>query len=608
VVHNISQTVDAHAATPRAEYNPYVQLSEDREAMTPKFDSLLTRRLLLHQNAHLKVDVTPSSPFGSGLLRRAYEVSVVLPRGRPMVEPPPLTIEEEAHRQPFSTVRLAREPTLLELADFAESLRGRKVSLHASLQSVFARHLTSYLGSWGMDISHIPIEEESTTSDFAGQSGVKGVDRFVIIDDDVSVLRQELLRLRVETPPSSLRPRLSKRPTLANRTRSSPLVRQINTITATRPPVILIHFTSLGNYNQVRDVVSTFLGSPINAGGGSFVHPEVMVIPKPVGPRRFLTALHTAVNQPIVDPFFSPIATSPRSPGGGYFPAARTPTSDLGPGGFFDSVVEEAEDGPPKARSPLGEYPPAQASVVRTGTGLHLSLPTPGDILATSASEYFSTNKTGSAASGVVMQSPDGRPFGMFFEPPKGDMRKQSFRSPSDSVRRKARRSSMTAPDDSNTVSANSPPSSRRVSGAVNGEDGSGTSSRRSSGLRHAPEVVEVPTTASTLPLLPRTTSRRKTLPLQPATEPILAKGRDRSTTVSAARRATPSGSPITSSPKHEDDVAPPIVNQRGAKKTAVEMVAEAKVSKPGKKAGKEEVVVPPINVLIVEGKSSHGN
>ena len=39
--------------------------------------------------------------------------------------------------------------------------------------------------------------------------------------------------------------------------------------------------------------------------------PEVIVIPKPAGPRRVLTALHTAVTKPIVDPFFAPIATSP---------------------------------------------------------------------------------------------------------------------------------------------------------------------------------------------------------------------------------------------------------------------------------------------------------
>ena len=34
------------------------------------------------------------------------------------------------------------------------------VELHASLQSLFARHLTNYLAAWGMDVSHFPIEDE----------------------------------------------------------------------------------------------------------------------------------------------------------------------------------------------------------------------------------------------------------------------------------------------------------------------------------------------------------------------------------------------------------------------------------------------------------------
>ena len=47
---------------------------------------------------------------------------------------------------------------------------------------------------------------------------------------------------------------------------------------------------------------------------------EVIVIPKPAGPRHVLTALHMASIKPTIDPFFSPIAMSPISPG--LYPAA----------------------------------------------------------------------------------------------------------------------------------------------------------------------------------------------------------------------------------------------------------------------------------------------
>ncbi|KAK4686557.1 osomolarity two-component system, response regulator SSK1, partial [Tremellales sp. Uapishka_1] len=673
IVHNIYQTPNSASATPRAELNPFTRLSEESEAARPKLDSLLCRRLLQHQNAHLRTDIQPSSPLGSGMPRRAYEVSVLLPRGKPILEPVPLSVEEEAIRQPFPTIRLAREPTLGELAAFADSLRGKKVFLHASFSSVFARHLTSYLAAWGMDIVHFPTEEgeeiyrpkercvnaaqpfrhdsgyggsssatpvheASLSSSFGAMAlssstssmGGKETDRFIIVDDDVSVLRRELIRIKAEVPSLQLKPRLLKRPTLNSRTRSSPLVRQTNSLTPEPPraaSTVLIHFTSLANYNQVRDIVTSFLGVPASNGMGAFAHPEVMVIPKPVGPRRFLTALHTAVNQPLVDPFFSPIATSPRSPGGGYFPAAgRTPTgSELGRNtGFFDSVAEEsAEEDPMRshgdnhARSPLGEHPPVTAHIVRTDAGLHLSLPTPGDILATPASEYFSsaTNKSSSShASGVVMQSPDGRPFGMFFEPPMRSegARRGSFsqRVPSDSLRKRptSRKSSVATEEPAPSSPSMSPSSSRRLSLLSNGPQAAEdnvTSPRRATGLRTisglpdagGEQGVQMPTIGR------RRSSRRKTLPAADTSAPILAQGRDRSATVTqATRRKTPAGSPIVSSPTTRAE--------EGKLPAALPVRASASGTQPlkAKKAAKDEVVVPPINVLIVEDNPINQN
>jgi hypothetical protein len=42
--------------------------------------------------------------------------------------------------------------------------------------------------------------------------------------------------------------------------------------------------------------------------------PYILVLPKPAGPRRVLTAIHTAINVPILDQTYSPIATAPTSP------------------------------------------------------------------------------------------------------------------------------------------------------------------------------------------------------------------------------------------------------------------------------------------------------
>lgn len=657
IVHNIHQLSDSAAATPRAEVNPFTRLAEEKESATPKLESLLCRRMLHQQNASLKLDAQPSSPLGNGLPRRAYELSVLLPRGKPFDEPPHLSVEEEAVRQPFVSMRLAREPTLAELSDFAESLRGRKVSLLANLTSLFARHLTSYLAAWGLDISHIPIEEDSDRRNLKanigrqdsgyggsvgstpgtehvvglpplGSAASRDTDKFIIIDDDVTVLRRELIRIRAESNSLFLRPRMAKRPTLAGRVGWTAHARQVSAGRHLGP--VLIHFTSLGNYNLVRDVIANCLGSPWSTGAGAFAHPEVMVIPKPVGPRRFLTALHTAVNQPVVDPFFSAIATSPRSPGGGYFGgAARTPTGDIGrEGGFFDTVAEETGDEPPrtvsessgsqKARSPLGEFPPAAAQITRTETGVHLSLPTPGDILATPASEYFSNTKSGSSgASAVVMQSPDGRPFGMFFEPPKSDGRGPSYtvRGPTDSVRRKTvsrRTSGASAVDETSAASpSTTSPKNRRMStmSTVSGvTDESGNPSRR-------PSTRPGDGTSNSGDPPSGRSSRRKTLPATEA-EPIIAFGRDRSSTVTQrSRRSTPGSSPVVASPrnKNEDNETFPSVFHppRPGNKAAVtglddmhRLPVQADMPR-STQAGKEEVVVPPINVLIVEGESS---
>lgn len=556
IVHNVAQHMDSNAATPKAELNPFTRLAEQKEAATPNLDTPHSHRLLRHVNAWLKTDAVPSSPSSFGMPRHAYELYVVLNKGTPINEPTPLTAAEEADRQPFSGLMLPREPTLGELAEFADTLRGRKVNLHASLASVFARHLTSYLTAWGLDVSHIPIEEEppaaAPSTDAASPNS-----RFIIIDEDVSVLKRELGKLRPEGAPSLLRSKSMRRPGLMRNSRSTMTLRQ-------SPNTVVIHFTSLDKYHQVRDVVASL---------GNLSNLEVMVVPKPVGPRRFLTALYTAVRQPAVDPSFSPIATSPRSPQ--IASGNRTPTGVMQEG-FFDNIDPtslHAEPSITKARSPLGEYPPLPRALSNDPMRLSTAVAENEDLVTTPASEYFSrpaVNRSG--ASGVVLQSPDGRPVGMYFEPPSSLNLAILGHRPDNPPRR--------------------PPSSRQTTGetdpvSMSPPSESPNSSRRLSAASAVSDVVEQPehdTPPTTLPP-PPVPQRRKTLPTPPDSKPMIAQGRNRSSTVT--RRHTASSEPLPGRP----------------------LTGIAESTKPGSKLTKaSDVVIPPINVLIVEDNPINQN
>ncbi|KAE8219536.1 hypothetical protein CF319_g6783 [Tilletia indica] len=189
---------------------------------------------------------------------------------------------------------------------------------------------------------------------------------FVIIDDDVEVLQRELLRLQsavpmlrsalgspVQTPgfghqwdPLSQRKAASRssmpsgRPALPHRSGSNAQIQRVLAeergeayvkaaqppsgvpmqkvpSTADSPTYAIIHLTSLGNFRLVRDFVRSMIESTSaqQRAGVPLSLPEILVIPKPIGPRRLLTTLHTAVHKPLVDEFFVPIATSPLNPG-----------------------------------------------------------------------------------------------------------------------------------------------------------------------------------------------------------------------------------------------------------------------------------------------------
>lgn len=406
---------------------------------SPSLDTLFLRRLLKHVGATLATDpqqaMVPSA-------NRVCELVVHLEPGEPAAVNPSVTVTpEDAAILGYPDVHISNEPTLEQLSNFAETLRGKSVTLYASTSGSFAHHLSSYLTAWGMDVSHmstepgangeyelipdvadpavppVPTVEFSSPPD--GPPGTPpatgrkpGSDPvFVLIDDDVAVLRSRLQKIKSEQGyPLNMTSR-SKRPSLAtnHRPRSSPQVARVMGMLGNPPPqpqVVIVHFTSLANFKLVKDVIQTIL-MPTKESGAPRI-PEVIVIPKPAGPRRFLTALHTAVTRPVVDPYFVPTATSPMSPGlhsiSPFFSLSGVPKSPSGRSTASARTTSDRSNRSPKELG--GEW--------TTG-------PAPPSPLSQSDNiEYFSDAvlKLGnSSASGLLIQSPDGQPTGIFFHP-----------------------------------------------------------------------------------------------------------------------------------------------------------------------------------------------
>ena len=345
---------------------------------------------------------------------------------------------------------MAGEPSLEQLVLFADGLKGKKVTLCASMEGSFAQHLTRYLAAWGMEITHVspegvPVNRDAESPPSSktpseslpsiarilkeGENGTSGSSdpflpssqpSFIFIDDDIEVLKERLRLLRSEKSTIS-----RKRPSLAglHRPRSSPQITRSATTTPCPLPasVVIVHFTSLSNYKRIKDVVHSIISSH---SASAAPIPEVMIIPKPAGPRRFLTALYTAMMKPVVDPFFSPIATAPSSPT--FHPA----------GSFFHSYnqTEKQSNSRPVSKTPRpassrhGSDRSSQSAkditdLCKSPTPVSSPLVISGDV------EYFpeATVQLGtSPSSGLVIQSPDGQPAGIFFHP-----RQRSQRTPS---------------------------------------------------------------------------------------------------------------------------------------------------------------------------------
>ena len=335
-------------------------------------------------------------------LGRGSELTVILEHGR--IEDPPVNPDFV----PCGNVELSPEPTLQELATFSETLRGKKVTLCASSRGSFAHHLSSYLTAWGLDVSHYaldsfqprgPQDADNDAALFQSSTGPSALQTsFVLIDDNIEVLKESLQAIKADANAQN-QTSPKPRPPLIHRPKSSPqLLRGLPSLSRLVHNTTVVHFTSLANYKRVKDIVQSLVISSQKQ------LPEVLVIPKPAGPRRVLTALYTALKKPIVDPFFSPIATSPATP------ASRNPSfyfphdQQKGRQGLRPTASTRRTDSDKSMKSQDREYVPVPPSPLSISDSI----------------EYFSETamKLGtSPSSGLVIQSPDGQPAGIFFFP-----------------------------------------------------------------------------------------------------------------------------------------------------------------------------------------------
>ncbi|KAI9319232.1 hypothetical protein BX666DRAFT_2025548 [Dichotomocladium elegans] len=215
----------------------------------------------------------------------------------------------------FSGLEYTKEPTRKELEVFIEDhLKRLKMVLYAPKQSVFATHLTRYLANLNADISHIPITCYSTRATENEQEQTHlhpptptGQSLFVLIDDDVVTLERVLRGLRTPSLPSQPQSVPEKAAQQRYHRRHGSKGSQSSFGYPARVMAIIC-FGSLNKYKHIRTVIQSFASQHLSA------MPRVLVIPKPAGPLRFLTALHTAWYNPVVEPHYFPIATSPLSP------------------------------------------------------------------------------------------------------------------------------------------------------------------------------------------------------------------------------------------------------------------------------------------------------
>lgn len=572
----------------------------------PNFTSALVQRLFLRTKASFTCDL----PRRNNLPGRVCEIAFRLERGSLSAINARTAPVSDSASPLLSGTRIAKEPTLEELTQFSESLRGKKATLYACGSSSFAHHLTSYLTAWGLDVSHVspeqdgescgasepvaPASPESTQPSNASYAKPKNRQwntsesydthenasvpssgsrspslSFVFIDDDVSVLREQIQKFRAEQHSSSYSALPRKRPSFNHRPKSTSQVARAvgygpsSSIPSSGVASVVVHFTSLTNYRMVRDVVQCDLA----ANATSFQPPlDVMIIPKPAGPRRFLTALHTAMTKPMVDPSFAPIATSPASPAIHGSP-------------FFSQVPQPCPKSP-LARPWSSARSASDRSVKspRDGTAQVLHPPSPLSIADTA--DYFPGGST--PATGRMIASPDGQVAGILFNPRAKVVRQSSASALNDRMNR----IQLLSPNQER-LRSRSPPHSALPFATV-------FPSTLSQQETQSP--TQTPTSTHT----GDNTKARKSSVLtddEPSAQPNASPHPRRSNTGESRKTASQPGSP--------SGVESPTswFARRKAKRAALsrKLAMQGSTSNKNGKGTAETMIVPPISVLIVD-------
>ncbi|KAF9430246.1 ssk1 response regulator receiver [Podila epigama] len=278
----------------------------------------------------------------------------------PLVSPSPSPSSPTPRRLGHNS-RISTEPTINELVRFTRKLSGLKVLLLAKEHSAFASRLTGYLKAWDIVVNRISISESDvsdsrdtqTQDELHSLSGAKRTSSssslsskhiptkpetssplakpqtmpaFIMIDDDIKALGQQILKMQANPPiPSPSAPRRATH----RRLKSVSNIQQTS----------IIYFTSLPTFKLARETVVQLVSAQVpgvgfglgstnsGTGLGYGSPPCILILPKPAGPRRILTAMHTAVHSPVLDQTYSPIATAPTSPA----PAMRHFSEEINP-------------------------------------------------------------------------------------------------------------------------------------------------------------------------------------------------------------------------------------------------------------------------------------
>lgn len=553
--------------------------SQDEDRPQPLLSSHVVKQLLIQIGASLTVDASQQRAGPS----HSCDIVLTLDYGSSAaLNSPDTTIASTAGEQ--RDAQTAGEPTVEQLTTFMIALKGQRVSFYAKPNSSFSRHLTSYMSSWNMDVVHVASKDEPedqpsagttaatdgaaanlnslprhflSTTDSAESDAKPPADTigpkfpsFVLIDDNLQVLRERIRRL-AQTPNVDLQ-------TLS---------------TTSQTTVSIIHFSSLGNFKAAKEIVQTLATLPeLNV-------PEIMIIPKPIGPRRFLTALRTATAKPFVHSLLRPTATIPVP-----MPSAALLTNEVD-----DSAMSK------KSGASKGKIDDSLRTIKVEGVTVPSASPRK-DTLETFSDAAVHLGTT--VKSGLWIHNPEGEKAGVFFHPGG----KSHGQLTNHSAEREA--GPQSPQEDVPVATASRLPVANEDEIVVFNPSSSATSPRPASSSRSDSAPKDVAVTA----VVKRVTSHRTEMPILQGTalfnprKNVLTESLRPIPVIKPAELVTPI-IPILPEPL---PAIPPILKTtmdtpKAAKKGELKETEKQTLKGKGKKD--ENDIVPPISVLIVDGK-----